>query len=63
MLEDIQLLIDEIETQRRELTASSPNLSDPDILLRSQRLDELINKYYEMIESIPSKERKSFKCL
>lgn len=57
MSNDMQLLIDEIEARRQELVQCAQNLNDPDTLKLSQRLDVLINKYYEMTESILLKKR------
>jgi hypothetical protein len=48
MLSDIQLIIDEIEVKRKELAECGQDLKNPEMLKRSQQLDELINRYYKL---------------
>jgi hypothetical protein len=51
MLKDIQFLMDEIEAQRKELIECGEDLNNPEMLDKSRKLDELINRYYELTGS------------
>lgn len=57
MLSDIQLIINEIEARRKELVECGQDLNDPEMLRRSQQLDELINRYYKLMENTNHKKR------
>lgn len=57
MLTDIQLIINEIEARRKELVECGQDFNDPEMLKRSQQLDELINRYYKLLENTNHKKR------
>jgi hypothetical protein len=57
MLKDIQLIIKEIEARRKELIECGHDFDDPEMLKRSQQLDELINRYYKLLEDVDEEKR------